>query len=62
MGAIFFIDETTRKFGPQVVLNYICCVRSGTILSKVVFLEIRHLTMSFPKEIFEHLQIVVLIY
>ena len=62
METIFLVDEKDRKFGAQLFLYDISGVTSGSILSKIVFLEIRNLEVHFPKKIFEHFQIFVLIY
>ena len=62
MEAMFLVDEKDRKFGAQLFLYDISGVTSDSILSKIVFLEIRNLEVHFPKKIFVYFQIFVLIY
>ena len=45
-----------------MALNLVCCVRFRPVLEKIVFLEIASSDMSFPKEILEHIQVIVLVY
>lgn len=60
--AEFLVNEFFRKFAGQPLLNLISCVRSGSILLKVIFFVIASLKELFPEKSFEHLQVIVLVY